>query len=119
MIEVEIKGKRELCFLVKRGEVNDIVIPLKDIIAVDYKRLADMENEGGELMKTMRETTLDNGKNALVQYQHLLVTVQKEQPKPVQVEKPAEPVSEAKVEVEDKEPPKAEVKRGRGRPSQK
>lgn len=109
MIEVEIKGKRKLCFLVKKGEVNDIVIPLDSLVGIDYKRLSEMESQGGDLMKTMRETTLSNGKNALVQYQTILITV----PKKVEKEEPkVEATTDEKVEKITTEP----TKRGRGRP---
>jgi len=114
MIEVEVKGKREICFLVKKGEANDIVIPLRSLAAIDYQRLVKMEEEGGELMKTMRETVLDNGTNALVQFQHLLVTVNKE-PKPEAKVEDTKP--EGKTEESDKDSDvEPEVKpRGRGR----
>jgi hypothetical protein len=107
VIETGAKPVRKLCFLVKKGEVNDIVITLDSLLGIDYTRLVDMEKQGGELMKVMRETTLPNGKNALIQYQSLMVTVPKKVA-PV-VAKP-----EATVEVVENAP--ESEKRGRGRP---
>ncbi|MBT8449168.1 MAG: hypothetical protein KJO69_05735 [Gammaproteobacteria bacterium] len=43
---------------------------------IDIKRFHNMEAEGGELMRVMRDTTLDNGMNALKMYENLLRTVQ-------------------------------------------
>lgn len=77
MIEVEMKGKRRLCFLVKQGEAANVVIPIESLTRIDYERINAMESKGGELMRTMRETTLDNGMNALVQYQNLLMVIEK------------------------------------------
>ena len=86
MIEVEIDGLKRYCFLVKRGEVNNIVIPLDALLHVDYKRLQEMEAQGGELMKALRDTKLDNGLNALMVYQHLFKVVPvKRKPEPVKL----------------------------------
>jgi hypothetical protein len=81
MIERTINGKRKLCYLLKKGEKNDIVIPFDSLADVDVRRLHDMEAQGGELMRVMRDTKLDNGNNALLQYRDLIQTVPVEQPK--------------------------------------
>lgn len=78
--EVEIKGKKRLVYMVKRGTVNDVVIIADTLDYVDANRLNDMSNKGGELMKTMRDTTLDNGKNALKTYKDLLIVVPHPEP---------------------------------------
>lgn len=75
--EFNVKSENQLCFLVKEGEVNDIVLPIKYLQPVDYRRITKMEEVGGELMKVMRDTTLENGVNALIQFQHLLTPVLK------------------------------------------
>lgn len=112
MVEIEIKGKRTLCFMVKRGEANDIVIPFDSLAPIDYQRISKLQAEGGELMKVMRDTTLDNGNNALSQYRDLLVVVNKPTPKEdkenVELPKVEAPVTET---VASEKP-----KRGRGRP---
>jgi len=78
MIEKLVNGKKKLCFLVKNGDVADIVIPVDSLIGTDYKRFQNMEAQGGEMMRVMRDTTLDNGLNALVTYQDLLVIIPKD-----------------------------------------
>lgn len=100
MVEKEVKGTMRLCFMVKQGEANDVVIPIDYLQGIDYKRISEIEAKGGELMKAMRETSLDNGRNALDQYKDLLCVVKKE----------------SKVPSEKGTTDVAPVKRGRGRP---
>lgn len=110
MREVVINGKKRLCFVVTEGEAATIVIPIESIAPVDYRRLTEMSKKGGELMSVMRETVLDNGMNALVQYQNLLVTVRK--PK-----KKTAPAAQKEEKAEDKkEEEKKPAPRPRGRP---
>lgn len=105
--EFFVKNENQLCFIVAEGEVNDIVLPIKYLAPIDYQRLIGMEEKGGELMKVMRDTTLENGKNALIQFQQLLVTY----PKPLK-----QVVQEVtKSEVSNDTP--APIRRGRGRPA--
>ena len=106
MIERTINGKRKLCYLLKKGEMNDIVIPYDSLADIDVKRMHDMEAQGGELMRVMRDTVLDNGANALAQYKDLIRTV------PVA---PA-PQQEAAPAAQQESAPAAPTKRGRGRP---
>ena len=75
--EYNVKGENQLCFIVKEGEVNDIVLPIKYLQPIDYQRLVKMEEVGGELMKVMRDNKLENGNNALIQFQHLLLEYRK------------------------------------------
>jgi len=75
MKEFVIKGKRKLCFIVKLGALNDIVVTYDSLAPVDLKRFLEMEKQGGDLMRVMRDTTLDNGVNALNMYEALLITV--------------------------------------------
>lgn len=98
MQEVMIKGKKKLAFVVTDGEAAKVVIPVDYLTPVDYRRLSQMEAKGGELMSVMRETRVDdNGVNALVLYQNLLVTVEKEP------EVKSETKAEAKTESDDTE----------------
>jgi hypothetical protein len=106
MIERTINGKRKLCYLLKKGEMNDIVIPYDALADVDVRRMHDMEAQGGELMRVMRDTTLENGANALSQYQDLIITVQVDQPK----------AAVAAGVQEESVAPATQAKRGRGRP---
>lgn len=78
MQEFEVGKLRKLCFLVKKGTSDkgkNIVVPYDNLADIDRKRFFDMEKQGGELMRVMRDTTLDNGVNALVMYADMLVEV--------------------------------------------
>ena len=112
MIEVMINGKKEFCYLVRGGEVNNIVVPLNALSPLDQKRFAEMDSSGSDLMTTMRDTKLDNGTNALVLYQELFVTVPVNKPKPAPVTENTQESAET-VEIKAPAPKK---KRGRGRP---
>jgi hypothetical protein len=101
MIEKTINGKRKLCYLLRKGEKNDIVIPFDSLADVDIRRFHDMEAQGGELMRVMRDTKLDNGNNALYQYQDLIISV------PVKQTAQAQPAAGG---------PATTEKRGPGRP---
>lgn len=115
MIEVEIEGKRKLCFLIRKGEKNYIVIPIDGMLSIDYKRISDMESQGGDLMRVMRDTTLDNGKNALSLYQDTfkVVPIKKPQPAKQQIQ---ETVSQESAQSMDANADEQKPKRGRGRP---
>lgn len=117
MISVNIDGKQQIAFLVKRGEENNVVIPHEGLRPVDYKRLKAIEERAGDMMENMRDTRLENGVNALECYQHLLKVVPR-----VVVANGADPVAEEAGEAstaasgtEQTEP----VKRGRTKRSTK
>lgn len=110
MVEVEYNSKRILSFLIKRGDKNLIVIPIEGLLPVDYRRLSDIEAQGGEMMRVMRDTILDNGKNALAMYEPLFKIVAiKEKEVPL-------PPEGREVLIENGKEVSAPVKRGRGRP---
>lgn len=112
MKEYMINGKKRICFLVKKGEANDIVVDFDSLSRIDQKRFFEMESHGGELMRVMRDTTLDNGVNALVMYKDLFRII----------EVPKKAVEAKKVESTVKEETSVHVepgKRGRGRPKKK
>jgi len=85
MQEFQIGKNKKLCFLVKKGTAKNIVVPYEGLADIDLKRFMDMEKQGGELMRVMRDTTLDNGVNALVMYADMLVDVDVPAPKKVAV----------------------------------
>ena len=91
MIEANIKNKKRLCFLLKNGEANKIVIPVDYLQPVDFSRLKEMESKGGELMRTMRDTTLSNGVNALDQYKDIICVVPNEEPAKEETKEEASP----------------------------
>lgn len=107
MQEFVIKGQRKICFLVKKGTVKDIVIPVDGLAPIDYKRLYEMEKRGGELMRVMRDTTLDNGVNALVMYKDMFREIDAT---------PSSNTNDGGKEVVVDSKPVVKKKRGRGRP---
>lgn len=113
MQEFSINGRNQLCYLVSEGETAFVVIPVDSLASVDRRRLHALEAKGGEMMAVMRDTRLDNGVNALVQYQNLLVFVQKERPAPKPVKEVSAPATEATDAVEEKAPKKEAPRRGR------
>ena len=108
MKEYTINDKKRICFLVKKGEANDIVIDQEALQNIDLKRMYEMEAQGGELMRVMRDTTLDNGVNALVMYKDLF--------KIVPVERTKKDVSNEIVNEKISTDVTLVKKRGRGRP---
>ena len=74
-----------------------------------------MESEGGELMRVMRDTTLDNGMNALDMYKHILRTVPIEK-KTTVITQAETSILDVSVPPQEKAPAVDTPKRGRGRP---
>ena len=107
MVEVEYNGKKVLSFLVRRGDKNLIIIPIDGLLPIDYRRLSNLEAQGGEMMRVMRDTILENGKNALAMYEPLFKIV------PIKEKSVDVPAEGKQVLMEEG---KDAVKRGRGRP---
>lgn len=103
MQEFLIGNEKRLCFVVKKGSAKTIVVTYSSLANIDLKRFFDMEKQGGELMRVMRDTTLDNGVNALVMYADMLIdvpnTVQPKEAKVKEVE--VEDIIEDDAETED------------------
>lgn len=106
MKELNLDGRKRLVFILKEDIGATIVIPVDVLQPVDYKRLKEMEKQGGELMKVMRDTKVDNGRNALELYKELIQIAYKNKPP---VADPGTPMH-----TEDMRP--SVIKRGRGRP---
>ena len=88
MVEIELNGKKEFAYLVKKGEVNNIVLPFNRLSLIDYKRIKAIAARSGEFMTNLRETTLDNGVNALVLYSGLFISIPVDVPAEKQPEAP-------------------------------
>lgn len=72
MQKVIVDGKPELCFVLAEGTVNKIVIPLESLLNIDYHRLLPLEKKGGNMLKLMLNTRLENGVNCLHMYKELI-----------------------------------------------
>jgi hypothetical protein len=71
MKDIRINGKMNRVFVLKETEDRIIHIPVKSLHRVDYGRLRDIESKTpakADMLDAMRKTELDNGRNALVQY---------------------------------------------------
>ena len=111
MQEFEIGKLKKLCFVVKKGTAKNIVVPYDNLADIDKKRFFDMEKQGGELMRVMRDTMLDNGVNALVMYADMLVELDVPAPKKVTAPE-AEKTDDDTTASADKP-----VRKSRGRPA--
>lgn len=69
---INVDGRPAKVFVLKETKDSIVYIPVKALFRVDYERLLELEKQGGELLKTMQKTTLENGRNALVQYDNVI-----------------------------------------------
>lgn len=72
MKDVRIDNILQRVFVLKETEDSLVYIPVKSLFKYDYDVLCKMERDGGELLKVMSRTTLDNGRNALIQYDNII-----------------------------------------------
>lgn len=110
-IETQAGKQRAKVIILNETDNALVYIPLKALSRIDYNRFKEIHEKSElDLLTTMRDEKLDNGRNALVVYKNVISVQNKEQPKeeePVKVE-------EAKQETEQtEEKPK---RRGPGRP---
>jgi len=108
MQEFQIGTLKKLCFVVKKGTAKNIVVPYDNLADIDKKRFFEMEKQGGELMRVMRDTMLDNGVNALVMYADMLVELDVVAPKKV--------ATAAENSTDDIKAADKPVRKSRGRP---
>lgn len=72
MKDIRIDGRLARVFILKEDANSLVYIPVKALFRVDYDRLTEIEERGGEMLKEMQRTTLDNGINALKQYDKII-----------------------------------------------
>lgn len=81
MKDVRIDGRLTRVFVLKESEDRLVYIPLKVLHRIDYDRLVAIENavKGGgmSMLERMSEVKLDNGRNALTQYDSLIQVMNK------------------------------------------
>lgn len=98
MKDIRINGRNQRVFVLKETDERVVYIPVKALHHVDYIRLKDIEAKGGIMLDRMSETTLDNGRNALVQYDDLIqVLVKTGKNTGERLLKPSEAIPEAPV----------------------
>lgn len=69
---VRVNGRASKVFVLKETDESLVYIPLSSIQRVDYTRLLEIEKRGGDMLNEMRKTKLDNGINALTQYDDVI-----------------------------------------------
>ena len=128
MEDMRISGKLQRVFVLKKSDESVVYIPVKALTRVDYERLLNVEKKGGEMLAQMRKETLDNGRNALALYDHIIqVAKLKDTNVGERLPKPDEPQPAVSTQTDNSvAPPPAQTqgettqeapkKRGRGRP---
>lgn len=98
MKDIRINGRTQRVFVLKETAERIVYIPVKALHHVDYIRLKDIAAKGGVMLDRMADTTLDNGRNALVQYDDIIqVMVKTGTNAGDRMRKPEEPVPEEPV----------------------
>jgi hypothetical protein len=77
MKTIRIDGRPSRVFVLLENETRLVYIPVKSCFLYDYRVLLEIEKQGGEMMKSLSKHTLDNGRNALVQYDKLIQVMNK------------------------------------------
>lgn len=81
MKDVRINGRMARVFVLKETKDRLVYIPLKNIHRVDYDRLLDIEADAtrtnSDMLDVMSNYKLDNGRNALLQYDAIIQVLQK------------------------------------------
>lgn len=110
-IDTQAGKQRAKVIILNETDKALVYIPLKALSRIDYNRFkAIHEKSELDLLTTMRDEKLDNGRNALVVYKNVISVQNKDQPKeeePVKVEEPKQETEQTE------EKPK---RRGPGRP---
>lgn len=77
MKTLRIDGRLQKVFVLRETDDRLVYIPVKSCFLVDYKKLLDLENRGGDLLKHLSNETLPNGRNALTQFDNLICVMNK------------------------------------------
>lgn len=81
MKDVRINGRMARVFVLKETKDRLVYIPLNSIHRVDYDRLRDVEaiasRTNTDMLDVMSTYKLDNGRNALLQYDSIIQVMQK------------------------------------------
>lgn len=114
-LETQAGKQRAKVIILNETDKALVYIPLKALSRIDYNRFKEMHAKSElDLLTTMRDEKLDNGRNALVVYKNVIGVQNKEQPKAEDPVKTEEPKAETQGQEEEK--PK---RRGPGRPPKK
>lgn len=110
MSDIRIDGRLQRVFVLTQTDERILYIPLKSLHRVDYEQLTKISKEfGNGMLEGMRKTTLNNGRNALTQYDQMIQVsiIQKRTPKETTGKRIKKP-EEVMVEVARSNPPEPE-----------
>lgn len=78
MKDIRIDNKMQRVFILTESPERIVYIPVKHLHRIDYDRLKEIEAKYSKnLLDGLAKTTLDNGRNALVQYDGIIQVMQK------------------------------------------
>ena len=101
MQDIRVDGRTQRVFVLKESDERIVYIPIKSLHRVDYDRLLDIEKASapGKMLDLMLKTTLNNGRNALVQYDSIIqVMFKTDEKNGVRLRKPTESLEKQKAE---------------------
>lgn len=103
MKDIRIDGKFQRVFVLKEEKDRIVYIPIKALHRVDYDRLVEIENKAknkNDLLDNLKETTLSNGRNALVQFDSIIQVANVDPQKPVgsRLKKPNEAAEQEEIQ---------------------
>lgn len=77
MKTLRIDGRLQKVFVLRETDDRLVYIPVKACFLIDYKKLLELENRGGDILKHMSNETLSNGRNMLVTMDSLIEVMHK------------------------------------------
>ena len=90
--DIKIDGRMQRVFVLTENDKRICYIPLKSLHRVDYEQLKDLSHKyKSRMMEGMAETTLQNGRNALRQYDKIIQVANKGEA-PTRLKKPEEAI---------------------------
>lgn len=114
--DLKINGKLQRVFVLKQTEDRLVYIPIKSLHRVDYERLKLMVKEKPprmDLLDFMAKRKLDNGRNALVQFDSLVQVCKLSENQAIRLQKPDEPQQQVEIDnATNKEPEVKEERKG-------
>lgn len=91
---IKVNGSAVKVFVLIENDKRIVYIPVKALERVDYNQLVGIEEKGGDMLREMSNTVLENGKNALAFYEDIIQVMVKETGE--RIRKPHEPKVDTK-----------------------
>lgn len=117
---IKVDGRDIHAFILVETDERICYIPVSALHRVDYDRLEAVSKIArGPIMETLRDYKLDNGRNALKQYDNLIQVTIKSGEDSVRIPKPDESTKKKDVTVEAKVDTPEEAPKARRKPGPK